>query len=255
HTFSIACASSTVALGEAFRAIRDGYADRLLGAGAEAMLNDGTIAGWKRLGVLASPHASGPEASSRPFDRERSGFVLGEGAVVFVLESENAMEERGGEPLAEIVGFGASSDAHSITDPYVDGLESAMRRALADAELEPSAVGYVNAHATATAKGDPVELEAIARIFGPGAPGLAVSSTKGVHGHLVGAAGALEALLTVGALRGRRVPPNTFLDDPDPDLGIDLVPKVGRDADDLEFAMSNSFAFGGSNAVLVLRRV
>lgn len=254
YTFSIACASATVALGEAYRTIRHGYADRILGGGAEAMLNDGSVAGWERLSVMASPHPSSDAASSRPFDRERTGFVLGEGAVVLVLESEEAMDERGAEPLAEIVGYGASSDAHDLTEPHVEGLEAAMRGALEDAGVDASEVGYLNAHATGTIKGDPVELHAIARVFGDGAPGLSVSSTKGVHGHLVGAAGALECLITAEALRQGRVPPTAFLDAPDPDLGIDLVPRVGRVDAALEIAMSNSFAFGGSNGCLVLRK-
>jgi len=254
QTFSIACASSSVAIGEAFRAIRDGYLDRALAGGAEAMLNDGSIAGWERLGVMAAPHADGAHASARPFDSERTGLVLGEGAAVLVLESGEALAARAGEPLAEIVGYAATSDAHNLTEPQAAGQERAIRAALKDAGVTPGAVGYLNAHATGTLAGDAVELDAIRCVFGSAAAGLAVSSTKGVHGHLVGAAGALECALTVMALREQRIPPTAHLTRPDPDFGIDLVP-VGRAAPDLDVAMSNSFAFGGSNATLVLRRV
>lgn len=254
HTYSVACASSTVALGEAFRALRDGYLDVVLAGGAESMLNDGTVAAWEGLGVLAGPHAEGAHASSRPFDRDRAGFVLGEGAVVMVLEAEERAAARGAKRIAEIVGFGASSDAHNLTEPQVDGQERAIRAALADGGVHPDEIGYVNAHGTGTPTGDPVELEALGRVFGSGRPGFAVSSTKSMHGHLVGAAGALEAAVTALALRERRVPPTAFLAHPDPPATFDLVPLVGRPAPGLEVALSNSFAFGGSNAALVLRR-
>lgn len=254
HTYSIACASSTVAIGEAFRALRDGYLDVALAGGAEAMLNDGSVCAWERLGVLARPHAEGPHASSRPFDRERTGFVLGEGGVMLALETEERVAARGVRPVAEIVGYGTSSDAFNLTEPSVDGQERAMRAALADAGVAPEQVGYLNAHATATPAGDAVEIEAIERVFGRGAPGLAVSATKSMHGHLVGAAGALECAITALALQRRRVPPTAFLTAPDPPSDLDLVPGVAREAPALEIALSNSFAFGGSNAALVLRR-
>ncbi len=255
HTYSIACASSAVAIGEAYRAVRDGYLDVALAGGTESMVNDGAISAWERLGVLASPDPEGVERSCRPFDRRRTGFVLGEGAAALVLERERSVERRGVMPLAEVVGYGTGSDAHNLTEPHPDGQVRAMRAALKEAGLEPGAVGYLNAHATGTARGDAVELEAVGRVFGAGAPGLAISATKAVHGHLVGAAGALEALITVQALRARAVPPTAHLEEPDPDEGFDLVPGVGREAPELEVAMSNSFAFGGSNATLVFRRV
>ena len=254
HTFSVACASSSVAIGEAFRAIRDGYIDRVLAGGSEAMLNDGSVAAWQRLGVMASPHPNGAQASSRPFDKDRTGLVLGEGSVVLVLESEEAAVERGADPIAEIVGYGASSDAHNLTEPDADGQERAVRAALADAGVDPSDVGYVNAHGTGTLAGDAVELDVMARVFGPGAPGVAVSSTKSVHGHLVGAAGALECVLTAFALKRGQIPPTAHLKTPTPDTDIDLVPRVGQAAPELKVALSNSFAFGGSNATLVLKR-
>jgi 3-oxoacyl-(acyl-carrier-protein) synthase len=156
--------------------------------------------------------------------------------------------------LAEIVGFGASSDAHKLTQPSVDGQERAMLNALEDAGLPTDAVGYINAHATGTPAGDPVEIEAIKRAFGDAAKSVAISSTKSMHGHLVGASGALECAITALALRERRIPPTAHLTVPDPACDLDCVANVGRDAPDLEIALSNSFAFGGSNATLVLRR-
>ena len=254
HTYSIACASSSVAIGEAFRSIRDGYTDVVIAGGAEAMLNDGSVAAWQAVGVIAKEHADGAEASCRPFDLERTGLVLGEGACTLILESEKRAAARGVEPLAEIVGFGASSDAHKLTEPSVDGQERAIRNALEDAGLTADAVGYINAHATGTPAGDPVEIEAIKRAFGAAAQGVAVSSTKSMHGHLVGASGALECAITTLALNERRLPPTANLTAPDPACDLDCVAGVGRDAPELEVALSNSFAFGGSNATLVMRR-
>jgi 3-oxoacyl-[acyl-carrier-protein] synthase II len=253
-TYSIACVSSAVAIGEAFRAIRHGYLDTALAGGTEAQLNPGALAGWRELSVLASEHESGAEASSRPFDAQRTGLVLGEGAVVLVLESESAARARGAELLAEIVGYGVSSDAYNLTEPSPDGQARAMRLALDDASVAGERIGYVNAHATGTLLGDRVEAKAIRDTFGSHADKLAVSSTKSVHGHLIGAASALEAALTVRMLQTGRIAPTANLTDPDPECDMDFVPLVGRDAPELEYALSNSFAFGGSNATLVLRK-
>jgi len=253
-TYSMACVSSAVAIGEAFRAIRHGYVDTVLAGGAEAQLNTGTLAGWRELAVLASEHATGAEASSRPFDTHRTGLVLGEGAVVLVLESESAARARGAEVLAEIIGYGASSDAYNLTEPCADGQTRTMRLALEDASVSHERIGYVNAHATGTLVGDRVEAGAIKNIFGSHSDKVAVSSTKSVHGHLVGAASALEVALTVRMLQTGRIAPTSNLTDPDPECDLDCVPLVGREAPDLEYALSNSFAFGGSNATLVLRK-
>ena len=253
-TYSIACVSSAVAIGEAFRAIRHGYVDTVLAGGAEAQLNTGTLAGWRELSVLASEHVTGAEASSRPFDTHRTGLVLGEGAIVLVLESESVARARGAEVLAEIVGYAASSDAYNLTEPCADGQARAMRSALEDASVSPERIGYVNAHATGTLLGDRVEAEAIRNTFGSHAHKVAVSSTKSVHGHLIGAASALEAALTVRTLQTGRIAPTSNLTDPDPECDLDCVPLVGRESQDLEYALSNSFAFGGSNATLVLRK-
>ena len=253
-TYSIACVSSAVAIGEAFRAIRHGYLDTALAGGAEAQLNTGALAGWRELSVLASEHTTGAEASSRPFDTQRTGLVLGEGSVVLVLESESAARARGAEPMAEIVGYGASSDAYNLTLPSPDGQTRAMRLALEDASVAGERIGYINAHATGTVLGDRVEAEAIRNTFGSHTEKLAVSSTKSVHGHLIGAASALETALTVRMLQTGRIAPTAHLTDPDPECDLDCVPLVGREAPELEYALTNSFAFGGSNATLVLRK-
>ena len=254
QTYAIACSSSAVSIGEAFRAVRDGYLDIALAGGTEAMLNDGSMMVWERVGALASLHPDGAEATSRPFDLGRRGFVLGEGSVMLVIESEERAAARGATPIAEIVGYGASSDAHNLLEPLADGQRLAMLGALRDAGIEREQVGYVNAHATGTPTGDAVEIEAIKEAFGGHARRLAISSTKSMHGHLVGATGALECAITALALKHRRIPPTANLTDPDPACDLDCVPLVGREAPSLEVAISNSFAFGGSNATLVLKR-
>ncbi len=253
-TYSVACVSSAVAIGEAFRAIRDGYLETAIAGGAEAQLNEGTVAAWMALGALAKEHAEGPAASSRPFDAERTGLVLGEGAAILVLESEEALAARGGEALAEVVGYGMSCDAQSLTEPDERGQVLAMRRALADARVAPGEIGYVNAHATGTPTGDRVEWTAISTVFGERAGRVPVSSSKGAHGHLVGATSALETIWTVLALRTGRIPPTANLTHPDPDCPLDCVPQVGREVEGLRYALSNSFAFGGTNGALVVAK-
>jgi 3-oxoacyl-[acyl-carrier-protein] synthase II len=230
HTYSIACSSSTVAIGEAFRAVRDGYLEVAIAGGTEAMLNHGSIAAWERL------------------------VVLGEGAVILVIENEDRVSARRATPVAEIIGYGSSSDAHNLIEPLADGQERTMWNGILDSGIDPGEVGYINAHATGTPTGDPVEIDAIKRVFGAHARQLAVSSTKSMHGHLVGAAGALECAITALALSEGRIPPTANLTTPDPACDLDCVPGVGRAVPDLAVAMSNSFAFGGSNATLVLRK-
>ena len=252
-TYSIACVSSATAIGEAFRAIRDGYVDSVFAGGSEAQLNQGTVAAWNELGVLASVHEDGAGASCRPFDADRTGLVLGEGSTVLLLESEEAALERGATLLGEIAGYGMTSDAHNLTEPTVRGQVGAMKAALSDAGVSAHDVRYVNAHATGTLAGDRVEAEAIVESFGSASQGLAVSSTKSMHGHLVGAAGALEAFLTLRAVATGRVPPTAHIGVPEPECCLDYVAGVGRPVEGLEVGLSNSFAFGGSNAALVLR--
>jgi len=255
QNYSIACSSSTTAIGEAFRAIRDGYLERVVTGGTEAMLNDGSVVCWEALTVLAKEHPEGAHASCRPFAKDRSGLVLGEGAAMLILESETLLEARGVQPLAEIVGYGASSDAHNLTQPSAEGQVRAMRTALDDAELNLASIGYINAHATGTGSGDKVEIEAIKQLFADHAHCIAVSSTKSMHGHLLGAAGALEFAITVMALKQRKIPPTAHLTQPDPDCDLDCVPCIGRSSPELDYALCNSFAFGGSNAVLIARHV
>lgn len=253
-TFSVACASSAIALGEAARAIRHGYIDCVLAGGAESMMNDCTVAAWERLGALAKEHPDGPEASCRPFALDRTGFVLGEGAAMLILESEERVQARGVKPIAEIVGFGCSSDAHNLTQPLPEGQTTAMTRALQDAQIDARAVRYINAHATATPAGDKAEVAAVKQTFGEHARSIAVSSTKSMHGHLVGAAGALELAITAYAVQQGRIPPTINLTSPDPECDLDFVPEGARTAPYLEYALSNSFGFGGSNAAVIVRR-
>ena len=255
QNYSIACASSSTAIGEAFRAIRDGYQERIVTGGTEAMLNDGSICSWEALTVLAKEHPEGAHASCRPFAKDRTGLVLGEGASMLILESEAMVEKRNAKPLAEIVGFGSSSDAHNLTQPSAEGQVRAMRIALNDAEIDSTKIGYINAHATGTGAGDIVEIDAIKLLFENHAKSIAISSTKSMHGHLLGAAGALEFAITIMALKNKQIPPTAHLKDQDPECDLDCVPFIGRSSPELEYALCNSFAFGGSNAVLIARHV
>ena len=253
-TYSIACASSAVALGEAYRALRHGYIDTAIVVGTEAMLTPGSYVAWNALRVIAKPHESGLEASCRPFDAGRNGFVLGEGACAVVLQAEQTAPTCSRTAYAELCGYGTTTDGAHITLPSAEGQTLAMTAALTDAGLPPDAIGYVNAHGTATTAGDLLETESIKAAFGAHAWALAVSSTKAVHGHLIGAGGALEFALSVLALDSGRIPPTAHLDNPDPGCDLDFVPKIARDAPTLHAVMSNSFAFGGTNASLIARR-
>lgn len=254
NTYSVACASSAVAIGEAFRAIRNGYLDAAIVVGAEAMLNPGALMAWNALRVMAKPDPVDPTRSCRPFSLDRSGFVLGEGAASLVLESETRSVQRGAGVLAEMAGYGCSSDAQHLTTPSVEGQANAMEDALDEAKLPPGRVGYLNAHGTATKTGDAVEVQAIHRVFGRHVHHLPVSSTKAVHGHLIGAGGALEFALSIMAMNSGSLPPTAHLDVPDPQCDLDFVPLKARHGCDIDVVMSNSFAFGGSNASLLARR-
>lgn len=253
-TYSVACASAAVAIGEGFRAIRDGYVDLAIVGGAEALLVPGIVAGWNAMRVLATPDAAHPERSCRPFSADRTGLVLGEGAGALVLESFEHAKARGRMPLAEVAGYGLSSDATHLAKPDAAGQVSAMRAALADGGLEPSAIGYVNAHGTATPVGDVAETQSIRQVFGEAAGRLAVTSTKALHGHLLGASGAVEFIAALLALQSGTIPPTCHLDKPDPQCDLDYVPGLARRGVALQAVMSNSFAFGGTNAVLVARQ-
>jgi 3-oxoacyl-[acyl-carrier-protein] synthase II len=253
-TFSSACASSAQAIGEALRAIRGGLIDAVVAGGSEALLTPGALHAWAALRALAVPDQVSASRSCKPFAADRTGLVLGEGAAAMVLESEESARARGATILAELVGYGGSADASHISAPDSTGQARAMRRALDDAGVEACEVGYINAHGTGTLAGDASETEAIKAVFGEHARSVPVSSTKSMHGHLMGAAGALELIVVILALRHRALPPTAHLDVCDPLCDLDYIPNVARYEVDVRVAMSSSFAFGGANAVLVARR-
>ena len=254
NTYSTACVSSAQAIGEAFRHIRHGYAKRIIAGGSEASLTRGSLAAWDALRVLASTDAEHPERSCRPFSKNRTGLVLGEGGAALVLESLSSARARGATILAELVGYGTSNDAVHMTKPDPHGQARAMQAALINARLLPSDIGYINAHGAGTLTGDVAETESIKQVFCTQANSLIVSSTKGVHGHTLGAAGALEFVLSISALRSGTIPPTAFLDQRDPACDLDMVPMQSRTISSLDAVMSNSFAFGGSNVALIGRR-
>jgi 3-oxoacyl-(acyl-carrier-protein) synthase len=254
-TYSVACSSGTHAIGQAFWRLRGGDADLdlIVAGGADAPLTPIVLAAWNVMRVLA-PAGADPARACRPFSRDRQGIVVGEGAAFLVLETAEHAGARGARPVAEIVGYGANADASHITHPDPAGVAECLRLALADAGLPPDTIGYVNAHGTGTAANDAVEAGAVAEIFGPRSSRLAVSSTKAIHGHAMGAGGALETLATILALSEGRIPPTAHLTEIDPALSeLDFVRGSSRAAA-VEYAVKNSFAFGGNNAVLVLRR-
>lgn len=253
-TYSTACSSSAVAIGEAVRLIRHGYADTMLAGGSEALLTYGTIRAWEALRTLAREDEADPSASCKPFAADRTGLVLGEGAAIFVLEAWEAAVARGANILAELVGYGSGNDGGHITQPSVGGQAAAMRAALADAGLAAEAIGYINAHGTGTLLNDKTETAAIKEVFGAHARSVPVSSTKSMHGHLMGAAGAVEMVACIQALGQQAVPPTQHLTRADPDCDLDYVPNLGRRGVPLEVVMSNSFAFGGTSAVLIATR-
>ena len=253
HTYSVACSSSAMAIGEAFRNIRHGYTDAIVVVGTEAMINPGCFIAWNALRVMARPDSANVAASCRPFDRDRSGFVLGEGAAAFVLENAESAQQRGAKIYAELCGYGSSSDASHITLPSRDGQVYAMQMALHEAGMVPAAVEYLNAHGTATETGDVVETEAIKVVFGDHAAALPISSTKSMHGHLIGAGGAVELALTILSMQSGSIAPTAYLDNPDPRCTLDYVPRVARHGQRIGAAMSNSFAFGGTNVSLIVR--
>jgi len=252
-TVSNACASSATAIGDAFRQIRHGYADAVLVGGSDALLNKGTIKAWQAMQTLAKPHAYGAQSSCRPFSKDRSGLVLSEGAAMLVLEDWDTAKKRGANILAELAGYASTTDAHHLTQPEAQGQAAAMSLALADAGLNASDIGYLNAHGTATEVGDVVETNAIKLVFEAGAKHLPISSTKAVHGHAMGAAGAMEFAASVMSLRTGQLAPTAFLHTPDERCDLDYIPLQSRSVKNLHAVMSNSFAFGGSNAVLIAK--
>jgi 3-oxoacyl-[acyl-carrier-protein] synthase II len=254
-TYSTACSSSAVAIGEAALRIRHGEADVMVAGGAEAPLTFGVLRAWEAMHAVAAMDAADPGASCRPFSRNRSGLVLGEGAAIVILESLEHARRRGAPVHAELSGYGLMTDFGHVTRPCVAGQAAAMRAALASARLEPEAVGYVNAHGTGTRQNDVVETAALKEVFGARATLIPVSSTKSMHGHLLGAAGALEFVIALLCLRDGVAVPTMHLDHPDPDCDLDYVAGAARRGLGLGAVMSNSFAFGGTNAVLVAQAV
>ena len=244
-TISTACSSSNHAIGHAFWMVRSGLVDLAIAGGSEAPFSHAHLKAWEAMRVVS------PD-TCRPFSADRRGVILGEGAGFLVLEPLDAAAARGARIYGEVAGFGMSSDAHHLTQPTSSGPARAMRAALGDADLAAEQVGYVNAHGTGTRSNDPAETRAIRDVFGPHADKLAVSSTKSMHGHALGAAGALEAVATVLALHHGVVPPTANFTTLDPECDLDVVPNEAR-AVRLEAALSNSFAFGGLNAVLAFR--
>jgi nodulation protein E len=245
-TISTACSSSNHAIGQAFWMVRHGLVDLALTGGSEAPFSMGLLKAWEALRVVS------PD-TCRPFAKDRRGMILGEGGAILAIEPLESARARGAGIYAEIVGFGMSSDAHHITQPSAEGPARAMTAALADAGLPPEAVGYINAHGTGTPSNDLTEARAVHLVFGKRAADLAVSSTKSMHGHALGAAGAIEAAATALALRSGILPPTANFTEPDPECELYVIPNVARRAE-VNCALSNSFAFGGLNAVMAFRR-
>ena len=245
YTVSTACSSANHAIGQAFRLVRDGDVDLAVTGGSEAMFTIGMLKAWEAMRVIS------PD-TCRPFSKDRRGMILGEGGAMMILEPLEAAKARGAKIYAEICGFGMSSDANHLTQPTVEGPARAMRDALRMATLAPEQIGYINAHGTGTPGNDPVETRAIRAVFGAHADQLAVSSTKSMHGHALGAAGAIEAVATILALREGTLPPTANFSVPDPECDLDYLPNQARQRH-VEAALSNSFAFGGLNAVLAFR--
>jgi nodulation protein E len=245
YTVSTACSSANHAIGQAFRLVRDGDAEMAVTGGSEAPFTLGLLKAWEAMRVIA------PD-TCRPFSKDRRGMILGEGGAMMILEPLEAAKSRGAKIYAEICGFGMTADAHHLTQPAVVGPARAMLGALREAGLTPEQVGYINAHGTGTPGNDPVESRAIREVFGTHADKVGVSSTKSMHGHALGAAGALEAVATILALHYGILPPTANYNERDPECDLDYIPNQPRNAH-VEAALSNSFAFGGLNAVVAFR--
>jgi len=244
-TVSTACASSNHAMAQAFQMVRTGLSKTMITGGSESMLCFGGIKAWEGLRVMSKD-------ACRPFSANRNGMVQGEGAAIFVFEELEQAKSRGADILAEVTGFAMSSDASDIVMPSQQGAARAIQGALRDARLNTEDVGYINAHGTGTAANDKTECAAVAHVFGQHANALMLSSTKSMHGHLIGATGAVELLACIMAVRDGIIAPTIGYQEPDPECALDVVPNVAREAK-VDVALSNAFAFGGLNAVLALR--
>jgi 3-oxoacyl-(acyl-carrier-protein) synthase len=254
-SYSTACSSSAVAIGEAWQRVARGELEFAIAGGAEAPLSPGSLKAWEALHTLACIDADDPSASCKPFSKNRSGMVLGEGAAMLLIEPWERARARGATLHGEIMGYGLSNDASHITRPSVEGQASAMRAALRAASLDPHSVDAINAHGTGTLANDGAETAAIRAVFGAHAQRLPISATKSMHGHLLGAAGALECVLSILAMQRAVALPTMHLQIPDPLCDLDYVPNVVREGVAVHTMLSNSFAFGGTNAVLALRSV
>lgn len=252
-TYSTACSSSAVAIGEAWLRIASGGLDMAIAGGAEAPLSFGSLKAWEALHTLATIDEEEPSASCKPFSKNRSGMVLGEGAAMVVLEPWEQAVARGATIHGEVLGYGLATDIGHITRPSVEGQAAAIRAALQSAALAPSAVDAINAHGTGTQANDAIETAAIKAVFGERAHRIPISATKALHGHLLGAAGALECVLSLLAMQHTVALPTMHLQTPDPECDLDYVPNAARDGIAVRTMLSSSFAFGGTNAVLVLR--
>ena len=255
QTYSTACSSSAVAIGQAMRDIRHGYTDVALAGGTDAILSYASIKSWEAIRTLADEDKDDLSASCKPFSGNRSGLVIGEGAAMLVLEEYEQAKARGAEIYAEIIGYGAANDYRHIAVPSLEGQSATMAAALKDAGLNPADIQYINAHGTGTVFNDITETNAIKKVFGSHAYNLSVSSTKSMHGHLMGAAGALETVITTLAVYTNKLPPTINLKLPDPTCDLDYVPNVTKSVPRLDYAMSNSFAFGGTGASLILKKL
>jgi len=249
-----ACTTSAHAIGDSYRLIQRGDADAMIAGGSEAAITPLGVGGFAAMRALSTRNDQ-PEKASRPFDLGRDGFVIGEGSGVVILEELEGARRRGAHIYCELVGYGMSSDAYHISAPCEDGdgAYRVMKKAIKDARIEPSAIGYINVHGTSTPQGDRVEVIAIKRVFGDHARALPISSTKSMTGHLLGAAGGLEAGITALALRDQVLPPTINYETPDPECDLDIVPNEARRVK-LDYALSNSFGFGGTNGALVFKR-
>ncbi|MDC8773044.1 beta-ketoacyl-[acyl-carrier-protein] synthase family protein [Roseateles albus] len=252
-TYSTACSSSAVAIGEAWMRVACGQLDIAIAGGAEAPLSPGSLKAWEALHTVATLDALDPAASCRPFSKNRSGMVLGEGAAMLVLEPWDRAKARGADIVGEILGYGQSNDASHITRPSVEGQVAAINAALRAAGVDRQEVDAINAHGTGTQANDRTETAAIRSVFGARADQIPISATKAIHGHLLGAAGALECVLSLLAMKHQVALPTMHLQMPDPECDLDYVANVAREGSAARLMLSNSFAFGGTNAVLVLR--
>ena len=256
HAVVTACATGSHAIGDGARLIKYGDADVMVVGGAEAAITPIGIGGFAASRALSTGYNDNPEKACRPWNKASDGFIMGEGAGVLVLEEYEHAKARGANIYAEVTGYGMAGDANHITSPHPDGIGAlyAMENALNDAGIEPALVDYINAHATSTPVGDPIELAAVQKIFADANPKLMMSGTKSMTGHLLGAAGAIEGIFTVLSIRDQIAPPTINLDDPLDDVKVDLVPNKAKECK-IDYALSNSFGFGGTNVSLVMKKV